>query len=322
MAAYVGLASLIPHLRGTNNNPGFKVIHVHRGYDERDVVLLKEEEREELEWAIANDDTGLAKDLIQNDLGWKADWLPLHKAALSGSFETFRCLSSALRVSSLSDERGRTVLHQAALCRSIDIINTLATQRPTNVSLSASSTIDTMINQQDRDGQTPLIIATRMGHSEAAILLASAGADISVQDATGKTSMHYAILNCLQIVGSLIEHDPNVMHIPDQNRCTPLHLAARSGCLPSVTTLIEAARAAVYLNEALCAEDKENRTTGTCPSRSLRTSRCCAGAAPMGRRSQYRRFGSNDTPTSRNESKTKHSGRIPLGPMQRGPGKR
>ncbi|KAF2655726.1 ankyrin, partial [Lophiostoma macrostomum CBS 122681] len=81
----------------------------------------------------------------------------------------------------------------------------------------------------DNNGQTSLIIAARMGHSEVARLLANAGADIGVQDVTGKTSMHYAILNCLPIVDILIKHRQDVIHVPDQNQCTPLHLAARSG---------------------------------------------------------------------------------------------
>lgn len=51
-----------------------------------------------------------------------------------------------------------------------------------------------VINAKDNDSHTPLVLAMRIGHIDAARYLAISGADLRIQDKTGRTALHYAVL--------------------------------------------------------------------------------------------------------------------------------
>jgi ankyrin repeat protein len=53
-------------------------------------------------------------------------------------------------------------------------------------------TYDALINQENRDGRTPLMAAVRAGHAQVVQMLIAGGADITISDFTGRTAFDLA----------------------------------------------------------------------------------------------------------------------------------
>lgn len=119
---------------------------------------------------------------------------------------------------------------------------------------------ESLIEAKGEDSQTPLIFTTRMGHAEAARYLAQSGADLGAQDRTGKTALHYAVLNCPQVVKDIFNGNKDAACIQDNDGCTPIHVAARSGSEEATKTVLAAAEDSNCILAAVATVDTKNKT--------------------------------------------------------------
>lgn len=113
-----------------------------------------------------------------------------------------------------------------------------------NPSSNTSSTeekdsIDRNVNTIGSFGQTPLHVAARFGHGEAAVALLNANADTEVGDVGGWTALHFASkAGTVDVVNVLLAHGANA-HAKDVSWRTPLHMAASAGYADIVEILIQ-----------------------------------------------------------------------------------
>lgn len=259
MASYVGLASIIPFLLVGDSTNEPKVVHVRRGCSEHSVAVLDLKSKYYLECAIANDADDVVEALFNADRGRIADYFPLHKAALAGHLKTVRVLFNLLDNPAQADLEGRTPLHMAAICGSVEVIHFLLGNDASEDSPRRAKA-QNMADVQDINAETPLIVAARIGNVEAAKVLAASGASLTIQDRNGKTALHHAVLNCPQLVEAFVAMDKIVASIADRDACTPLHIAARSGSVRSTLILINSARSAGRLPSAAEVVDGRLRT--------------------------------------------------------------
>ncbi|QYS99418.1 ANK_REP_REGION domain-containing protein [Trichoderma simmonsii] len=163
----------------------------------------------------------------QHDYGAICDYkYLLHRAALDNNLEAFTALRNLSENISEANDEGMTPLHMAAAGGSTSIISHLlgkCTIEHELINIKASSLLDEPDNKQ----RTPLIMAASMGHEEATKLLLQSGANISTQDDTGKTVLHYGALKYLIAVEDFISSD--LLSVLDKDGRTALHIAASSG---------------------------------------------------------------------------------------------
>lgn len=143
----------------------------------------------------------------------------LHQAVLKGCVKTVRALYGTLGDPTRANENGRTVLYIAAIYGKTEIMRFL---------LSKFDSADIM-NIRDRNFQTPLTLATRMGHIDAAEMLAESSSDLTIRDRAGKTVMHYAVLYCPHLISIITAKNTDVLYISDNDRRTLIYIATRSG---------------------------------------------------------------------------------------------
>ena len=72
-----------------------------------------------------------------------------------------------------------------------------------------------IVNAQDGNGTTPLMLAAQRGHIGVCSLLLAEGADIEIQDSSGKSALSYAeAKNHTDIVHLLVDH----LEVKEQNQ--------------------------------------------------------------------------------------------------------
>ncbi|PIG87670.1 hypothetical protein AARAC_000827 [Aspergillus arachidicola] len=199
MACCIGLTSIIPDILG-NSAPAkpMKVLHVRRGCTERFLTFHDTESKECLDCVISNDD----------------------------DMATAQVLLDLLDDPGQIDRDGRTPLHLATLGGHVEIVRLLLGKCEV-IDSKKRTDIPHIIDSQDGKRQTPLMLASQMGHIDCARHLIESGADISIKDATGKTVVHYAVLNCPEIIKYVAGQDS--IYSIDNEGCTPLHIAAKYG---------------------------------------------------------------------------------------------
>ncbi|KAF5832038.1 ankyrin repeat-containing domain protein [Dunaliella salina] len=121
------------------------------------------------------------------------------------------------------------------------------------VTCSGESLLHKFVNWDTFTSQTPLILACRNGHKEAASFLLSSGANPWVGDAEGLTALHYAARhNHWEVIRALLQRPPPfsraASRLNKSNRAyievldlygyTPLHHAAAERNLDAVVTLL------------------------------------------------------------------------------------
>jgi ankyrin repeat protein len=86
-----------------------------------------------------------------------------------------------------------------------------------------------LVNAQDEDGVTPLLLVSREGHKDVAELLISEGADVNAKDKWSYTPLHWASQHGQKNIAELlISKGANVDAKDDKGR-TPLHFASGKG---------------------------------------------------------------------------------------------
>lgn len=101
------------------------------------------------------------------------------------------------------------------------------------------------INAQNREGISPLMMASRWGHSGVVQWLIENGADINLTDEHGQQAVHYAVENYLvqedkriQVLQSLIDNGVHI-NAADNNGIRPLDIAVQNpSAIPTIERLI------------------------------------------------------------------------------------
>lgn len=100
------------------------------------------------------------------------------------------------------------------------------------------------VNEQDRNGLTPIMKACRLRQGmESLLLLLSYGGDVNIRADRRhdhRTALHYAVLSgSVDIVLVLLDSGAQVRFEPEYNRPTPLHLAVRRGDIKMINLLLD-----------------------------------------------------------------------------------
>lgn len=123
-----------------------------------------------------------------------------------------------------SDNKGRTALHYAVdheLREALrELIRDMLSKNPT------------LIDMQDQEGSTPLMLAIRNGLSETAVLLLSHKADaVTRADITGNTALHYLAAShlaaCDTLCSQVLYTEPADLNACNAQGATPLTIAFR-----------------------------------------------------------------------------------------------
>jgi ankyrin repeat protein len=119
-------------------------------------------------------------------------------------------------------------LHYAAFCGLQDVVKDLAVEYPEDV------------NSRNFDHEsTPLYLASREGHVEAARILIEHGADMAARNKDGETPLHRASYGGhVELTRLLLKHGANVT-AQSKSGDTPLHRASEQGHLEIAKLLVE-----------------------------------------------------------------------------------
>ncbi|KAK7402650.1 hypothetical protein QQX98_011596 [Neonectria punicea] len=253
MAGHVGLESIVSSFDASDEAAiKRRVVRIRRGFAEHDAVFLETSLGYYLDCVIANGDEDVAKELLSMDKDRTNEMFPLHRAALLGRLTIVQLLFDLVDDPARADCEDRTPLHMAATGGHADIVRFLIGNSIDCPRIQPrESRMARGINSQDTHLQTPLILATRLGNVDAALVLAESGADMTLQDESGKTAMHYAVLHSPQLVEAFVARDEKSVYIHDNDGCVPAHIAAQAGNAKSATILVDTARASGRLPELL-----------------------------------------------------------------------
>ncbi|KAL7782787.1 ankyrin repeat-containing domain protein [Trichoderma ceciliae] len=185
------------------------------------------------------------------------DYYPLHTAALGGSLKTSIAMLRLLKNPAQKNKDGRTALHMAAVGGSTGIILLLLGKDAFEHEPMGTVAFNTL-NEQDNRLQTPLIIAAIMGQVEAIKILLQCGADASIQDNTGKTVLHYAVLISPAAVQDLMS--PELAYIRDSDGRTALHIASTSGNIYTTSIIAAALQKRLLFKDVINLEDNSHKT--------------------------------------------------------------
>src|SRR6266851_698030 len=121
-----------------------------------------------------------------------------------------------------------TPLHYAAFCGLHTVVNFLAIKHSEDIH---SRHVD--------DNSTPLHLASREGHVDAARILVGHGADVTVQDKSGWSPLHLALARGhVELARVLVGHSADLTAQDNDGR-TPLHLASAWGHVELARTFVE-----------------------------------------------------------------------------------
>ncbi|KAB8199714.1 ankyrin repeat-containing domain protein [Aspergillus parasiticus] len=237
-----------------------KVLHVRRGCTERFLTFHDPESKGYLDCVISNDDDMAAKELLASNEDKRTKYLPLHRAASGGCLKTAQVLLDLLDDPGQIDRDGRTPLHLATLGGHVEIVRLLLGKCEVTDTKKRTD-IPHIIDAQDGKRQTPLMLASQMGHIDCARHLIESGADISIKDAIGKTVVHYAVLNCPEIIKYVAGQYS--MYSIDNEGCTPLHIAAKYGSVEATSILLSVLLRSEKPTQTIKALDNAKKTALT-----------------------------------------------------------
>ncbi|ENN75031.1 hypothetical protein YQE_08346, partial [Dendroctonus ponderosae] len=212
---------------------------------EADVVSKDNQDCTVLHWACYHGHAHCVEHLLSKGLFKELDgnvYSPVHCACFKVSNHGYSlsfsgsqsCLEHLIEhfgdhIIHLRDEKQRTPLHIAALHGHAECASML-------LNLGAAPLV------VDSEGRTPLIAAAQYGQSNVVELLLSCKIDLSACDNDGNTALHWACLRKHHQTALLILEscqDAKIVDVSNNEKKTPLHLAARNGLVDVTRELLK-----------------------------------------------------------------------------------
>ncbi|KAK3859862.1 hypothetical protein Pcinc_034051 [Petrolisthes cinctipes] len=195
-----------------------------------------------LHYAAMRGNDPAARDLLQCDgvmpeARDKQLMTPLFVAATFGNLEICRRLIQAGAHLFSKDESEQNALHRACMEGHLKIVELLLTSA---LAFGDKSTVERLVGERDREGETPLHHAVNNGHIQVAKRLLEAGADVDAVRDTLATPLHAAaVVGDSDLISLLLEHHARLDCV-DCNQQTPLHRAAAHNQSAAIVTLLTA----------------------------------------------------------------------------------
>ncbi|CAL8285025.1 unnamed protein product [Boreogadus saida] len=152
-------------------------------------------------------------------------------AARRGERDLLRTLLLHRSVWERSD-RGLTPLHEAARAGETGCVREVLSMA------AASGVFIEYVNTRATNGQTAVFMAAAEGHTDVVKLLATAGANINVKDASGLTPLLAAVSNDKPATAMALIRKGGAVHVTDASRQSCLHLASAQGSSELVSMLL------------------------------------------------------------------------------------
>ncbi|RUS85021.1 hypothetical protein EGW08_007205 [Elysia chlorotica] len=99
--------------------------------------------------------------------------------------------------------------------------------------------IQTIVNKQSRNGQSPLLVASEQGHLDIVKVLLKNQARVDIFDEHGKTALHLAAEHGHQTVADTLLYHKAFVSAKSKHGLTPLHLAAAQGNVALLKLLVD-----------------------------------------------------------------------------------
>uniref|UniRef100_A0A667ZST4 Ankyrin repeat domain 28 n=1 Tax=Myripristis murdjan TaxID=586833 RepID=A0A667ZST4_9TELE len=214
---------------------------------------------------------------ILNDSDVRAPISPLHLAAYHGHHHAMEVLVQSLLDLDVRNSQGRTPLDLAAFKGHVECVDVLInqgasilvkdfTQKRTPIHaavmlmgfssfpaatnghseclrlLIGNADLQSVVDIQDGNGQTPLMLSVLSGHTDCVYSLLNKGANVEAKDKWGRTALHRgAVTGHEECVEALLQHSANFL-VRDCKGRTPVHLAAACGHIGVLGGLLHAAQ--------------------------------------------------------------------------------
>ncbi|XP_054762967.2 transient receptor potential cation channel subfamily A member 1-like [Lytechinus pictus] len=199
-----------------------------------DIFVFDMHRKSPLHWAAETDHLGFVEFLLKNG-GYRLleitdiyEQTALHYAAEAGNVEMIKKLIQYEVKGEVRDMTEKTPVHIAAQAGYLSCVEELLHQTPL------------LLNDEDQDGMTPLLIACYHGHRDLVKTLLKIGADItSVNDDHRTALMLAAMNNHVETMSILIEHNCDI-HALDKYKNSALHLSVDGGHIGPANLLIRA----------------------------------------------------------------------------------
>jgi ankyrin repeat protein len=167
-----------------------------------------------IEWLVT-------KDKVMVNCRDKQGETPLLRAATQGKLEVVEYIMKTQLMSwNARDDKQQSLLHRAAFYGYYDLISRIAFINP--------AACKTMLNEPDRNGDSPLHMAVKRDHFKEMKLLCKMGADPSTRNKNGDTPLHVAVkYKRTKIVRYLYMTAKEVADVKNKRAETPRIIAKR-----------------------------------------------------------------------------------------------
>uniref|UniRef100_A0A3B5A792 Ankyrin repeat domain 28 n=1 Tax=Stegastes partitus TaxID=144197 RepID=A0A3B5A792_9TELE len=245
---------------GIRDNQGYNAVHYASAYGHR---LCLELIASETPLDVLMETSGTD---ILNDSDVRAPVSPLHLAAYHGHHHAMEVLVQSLLDLDVRNSQGRTPLDLAAFKGHVECVDVLINQgasilvkdftlKRTPIHAAATNghseclrllignaDLQSAVDIQDGNGQTPLMLSVLSGHTDCVYSLLNKGASVEAKDKWGRTALHRgAVTGHEECVEALLQHSANFL-VRDCKGRTPIHLAAACGHIGVLGGLLHAAQ--------------------------------------------------------------------------------
>ncbi|XP_070579675.1 transient receptor potential cation channel subfamily A member 1-like [Ptychodera flava] len=208
-----------------------------------DVTVCDRDMKTCLHWAVEGNHFDFIKMLLDKtgmqllNRKDKNEQTAVHCAAEAGSAKILRLLLELKADVNWKDSEEQLPLHVAAHNGCLECVRLLVEATPTR------------INEDDIDGNTPLLLAAEKGHDKVVQHLLKVGADISSKDENRRTSLALAAKEGRTDTVKVLLKNHAEIDAVDKNRNTPLHLSAGKGHVEVTRLLLDNGANANILND-------------------------------------------------------------------------
>uniref|UniRef100_A0AAZ3RH15 Serine/threonine-protein phosphatase 6 regulatory ankyrin repeat subunit A n=1 Tax=Oncorhynchus tshawytscha TaxID=74940 RepID=A0AAZ3RH15_ONCTS len=245
---------------GIRDNQGYNAVHYASAYGHRLCLELVSQNHRILDLMETS-----GTDIL-NDSDVRAPISPLHLAAYHGHHHAMEVLVQSLLDLDVRDSQGRTPLDLAAFKGHVECVDVLINQgasilvkdftlKRTPIHAAATNghseclrllignaDLQSAVDVQDGNGQTPLMLSVLSGHTDCVYSLLNKGASVEAKDKWGRTALHRgAVTGHEECVEALLQHSASFL-VRDCKGRTPVHLAAASGHIGVLGGLLHAAQ--------------------------------------------------------------------------------